>query len=200
MNGRLKMQRVPQSNKLGYYLEPDANRAAAVYTVDVESQQKEILLNQATGLDVSWSPDGQKMVFNKIGATGQLELYLADGSGHDAKRLETATYVTKLAWSHDSRYLYLAVPRNMPAVNDFYKKGAKTEDILWQLDLETGEKIFAFDSRYGDVQRKVDAREMILAPNGDLLFFKNAHDQSIYVANLKRLRADQVNGFPAFIE
>lgn len=188
MLGQIKLQRVNGTNQVAYCLIPKDGRTSALYTVDANTGEKQILLDQAVGTSAKWSADGTAMVYQRLNNQKQLQLFIADPLGRNSRVLARSTFVEKVAWDKNRGTLLLAVPRRMPSVDGFYQQQMRTQDILYEIDPTDGRVIGKYDLAAGGGGRDYDIRNMFLPPEGDLLFFENGFDSSLYAVNLKQFR------------
>lgn len=188
MLGQIKLQRVNGTKQVAYCLIPKDGRTSALYTVDVNTGEKQILLDQAVGTNAKWSDDGAAMVYQRLNNQNRLQLFIADFSGRNARVLARSTFVEKVAWDKSRGTLLLAVPRNLPTIDAFYQQRVRTQDILYEVDPADGRVIGKYDLAAGSGQRNYDLRNIFLSPDGNLLFFENGFDNGLYAVNLKQFR------------
>lgn len=198
MKGRVWSKRVPGQNKVAYYLSPQSNRPSGIEAVDVASGQFEILANEGLGTDATWNDDGTRMIFTKLDRARNLALFLAGGDGRNAQLLPKATFIDKATWDPNGRFIYIAVPQPLPNWTQFYQEKTRTEDVLYQIDLETNEATLVYNFHLGVNSSPIDARNLFTSPQGKLLFFVNAYDESLYVVNLKKVHEAMAIGAPVF--
>lgn len=122
---------------------------------------------------VKWSPDSNKFVFNKRDSQGKFNLWMADLGTGEIRHLSVTTSVDKVVWSKDSSKIYVAVPSKGVAGEGL------TEDQIFKIDLGT------FVKTEMPTGVAVDAQELFLSKNEDVLFFKNAQDQGLYYMGIK---------------
>ena len=185
MRGDIFIKRIPGQDKAAFYLEPRVDRMSAVETVGLRSGLKEIIVSQGLATEVTFNPQGTKMVFTQLDDQGNLQLYLSDSSGKNIQQLPRTTYLEKVAWDSTGQFIYLAIPKLLPRPIDFYQKSALTDDVIYRYDINSGEMSPIWNLSL-DPNNKVVARNLFLSPEGKLLFFVNAVDQSLYVLNLAK--------------
>ncbi|MFC1721489.1 TolB family protein [Patescibacteria group bacterium] len=181
LKGNFVVRMVPTKNKVGYYLSPSLTRQSSLYTTSLDASTTEILLSNKYAFDVKWSPDGSQMVYNKLGQNGRPELWLADGDGRNQRKLTHATYIDKVVWSPQGDYLYLAVPRNLPRIIDYYEGKIKTKDNLYTVNLATGEEYLVYELTK---IMELDIRNMFMTPQGLLIYFENYYNHNLMVINV----------------
>lgn len=179
-NNELRL--IPGTEKLAYFLPPNLRRKAISYAVDLQTGQKEILVGSTAGFDAGWSPNGQKMVFTNAKEGGRLTLFLAQGNGTHPVSTGINSYVDKVVWHPNGSEMYVAVPQRWVDLSDYYA-GTKTNDVLYKIDLQTGEKI-KWLSLFNVTGSNVDFRNGFFSGDGQLLFFTNAIDGTIYMIDV----------------
>ena len=118
---------------------------------------------------ILWSPDSKKFLFTKLdSSTQKFNLWMADLSSGITKNLGVATSETKAVWSKDGQTILAAVP-----VSGTFGQGL-TSDTIYKIDLFTNNRT-EYNPGSG-----VDVREMFTSLDGDVIFFKNAQDNSLY--------------------
>ncbi len=198
ITGHLWIKRIPGQGKVAYYLEPHGDRLSDVKAVNLNNRQEEILVSQGLWTDATWNNDGTVMAFTQLNNNGELQLYLADGDGRNARVAQKTAFVEKICWHPDGKSLYVAVPKILPKIKGFYQNTEFTEDVIYEIDLETGYATIVLDLNI-DPDRKIDVRNMFLSPGGKLLFFQNIRDQSLYVLNLSMVHQDRELGEPVSV-
>lgn len=185
MRGDVFIKRVPGQGKTAFYLQPRVDRMSAVQTVGLSSGSKEIIVNQGLATDVTFNPQGTKMIFTQLDDQGDLQLYLSDSQGKNIQKLPRTTYLEKTAWDSTGQFIYLAIPKSLPRPIDFYQKNSWTDDVIYRYDINSGAMTPIWNLSL-DPNNKVVARNLFLSPEGKLLFLVNAVDQSLYVLNLAK--------------
>jgi hypothetical protein len=121
---------------------------------------------------VKWSPDSNKFLFTKRDSGGKFMLWVSNIITGEIRSLGVATSVDKAVWTKDSQNIFAGVP-----VKGVAGEGL-TEDSIYQINVGTISKV-----EY-PTGVPTDAQEMFLSNNEDILFFKNAQDQSLYYVTL----------------
>ncbi|MFC1721491.1 TolB family protein [Patescibacteria group bacterium] len=184
LRGNVIVKNIPGTEKIAYYLSPNVNRQAAIYTVNLEGSQTEIISSKSYAMDAKWSPDGSKMVYTKLGDNGRPQLYLADGNGQNSYPLTYSTYVEKIVFSQTANKMYMAVPSELPRIADFYGKGVKTTDRIFEVDLESGEAWELYD--LVATAGGFGAFNLFLSSEEKLLYFTDDTDSNLYVFNIAK--------------
>ena len=100
--------------------QPTGNSAIYVATLGSSEQPRRISAGDGSAdyaeHDIAWSPDSKRLAFlsDKEGS-GQLELYVADPTGHAARQLTRLTgFLASPSWSPDGKRLALLFTENAP--------------------------------------------------------------------------------------
>jgi len=126
-------------------------------------------------LGVKWSPDSSKFVFGRRDSqTQSYQLWVADIVTGAVKNLNVNTIPEKTVWSNSGNYLYTGVPTTGSAGNGL------TEDSITKINAVSGDKT---EFAPGVV---VDAQDLFLDNTENILFFKNAQDQSLYYIDVSK--------------
>lgn len=172
------LKKVPGVDSIAYHLEPNANRAAMIYRLDPDGN-KEMIVNKGRGREVIWSQDGSLMIYAGVNDRGQVKLWLANGDGSDPQKLSEATFIDKVAFSPSGERIYMAVPIIMPPYPEYVNGNFKTEDRLIEINISGGE-VRQLDS-FNSVTEPIDAGDIFLSKTGNLLYFINRYNNSLYV-------------------
>lgn len=188
MKGRLMLQAIPATGLVAYCLQPAQGVTSMLYTVNVANGNQELLLNQAEGMAANWNNGGTKMVYTQRPSGGSLQLFIADGNGRNTKILPKTTFVDKIAWDNNADKIFLAVPQRIPTLDEYYGQEKKTQDIFYEYDLTSGAMNQLFDVAKIIPGKQIDAHNMFLSHEGQLLFFENSYDHGLYVVNVRKAR------------
>lgn len=183
VKGNVKVVPVPTQELISYYLTPSITRSANLYRINYNSSVQELILGKDYGVDVIYSPDGSKMLYNKKGQkTNRPELWLADSNGANSQKLPISTYVEKIAWSPDGQKIYLGVPTLLPPIDDFYE-GATTTDHLYKIDLNVPNVATLIQDfkRTGD---NLDMRGLFVTSSEEFIYFRDTKTDSLYCVNI----------------
>ncbi|MFC1721488.1 hypothetical protein ACFL0Z_01090 [Patescibacteria group bacterium] len=180
----LVLKSIPGQEEISYYLTPSAVRPAGMYTLDTGGSKKPIV-GKDTGVEISWSPIADQLLFTRVKNGSQMELWRTDSGGGNSQKLKKSTLIDKIAWSPDGNRIWLAIPKLIPIFSDYKDGISLTEDKLYELDLASNEVRELYDlSGQGD---KIDARDMFLSKQGKILYLRNEHNNSLYAVNLSKL-------------
>ncbi len=182
--GDYQLRSIPMTTKLAYFLTPSLKRSSIAYSINTSDGNREILVGETLGLDARWSPDGKKMVFTQLVENGRLALLLAPSTGLNPSDLKLYTYVDKTAWHPNGSEVYVAEPQQWVSLEDYYSGNVKTNDILYKVNINTGEKTELLNL-FNVVGSKVDFRDGFFTSDGKILFFTNAVDQSVYMIDVE---------------
>jgi Tol biopolymer transport system component len=120
-----------------------------------------------------WSPDSKKFLFSRRDpATLKYELWVADVTTGEVRDLGFTTTEQKAVWSKDGQVIYAAVPKTGTAGEGL------TQDNIYRLNVST------MDKTELDPGTAVDARDLFLSGSENILFFRNAQDNSLYYIKL----------------
>lgn len=128
------------------------------------------------------------MVYTQRPSGGSLQLFIADGNGRNTKILPKTTFVDKIAWDNNADKIFLAVPQRIPTLDEYYGQEKKTQDIFYEYDLTSGAMNQLFDVAKIIPGKQIDAHNMFLSHEGQLLFFENSYDHGLYVVNVRKAR------------
>jgi hypothetical protein len=177
----------PTPNKIYIFNKPSGLTQGSLFAIDSDSGNFSKILADLYGLAASWSPDGQKMIYQATDQQGKnLKLYVAASDGSQPKELPVQTLIDKCIWSGDSQTLFCAVPQQVSehAVwpDDYNLARVAISDDFYILNTASLTKTKIAGS---DTTQSYDAQNLILAPNGDYLFFVSRKTQLIYAIKLE---------------
>jgi hypothetical protein len=177
----------PSADKIYIYDKPSGLTQGSLYTIDPESGSFATILADIYGLDVSWSPDGQKMLYTATDAKGKnLKLYIAAADGSQQKEMPFQTLIKKCVWEADSQTVFCAVPQQFSQYavwpDDYELNRVAVTDDMYIINTATLQKTKIAGS---STAQSFDAQNLILAPNNDYLFFVNTKDGMIYSLKLE---------------
>lgn len=130
--------------------------------IDLDSK-KLVTIRTAADNSVLWSPDGKKFVYNRDpdGKTNNNSLWLGDSEEVTNKQLNIEGSVSKTVFDQSGKYLFVS----SVGLDD------QTESI-WKIDLQTLQKTKVFKLK--DLVTKIDASDLLISPDAQILYFKNA--------------------------
>jgi len=179
---------VPQSTAVSFWNRPSALEKTSFETIGLSGESRRVLLSEKFGADYLWSPNGEKVlvgVSNEKGGQNIL-LNMMNGNGDEFQSLSLPTFVSKAAWSKDSRTIYYALPGGLPdsatLPNDYFDKPLITKDTFWKMDVGTGKKTRLTDLK--DVAQSFDSSDLFMSPKEDILFFTDRVTHRLYRIDL----------------
>ncbi len=130
--------------------------------VNLDSK-KLVTLRTSQDNAVLWSPDGKKFVYNRDpdGKTENNSLWLGDSEEVTNRQLNISGAVSKVVFDQSGKYLFVA----SVGLDD------QTESI-WKIDLQSLQKTKVFKVK--DLVTKIDASDLLISPDAQILYFKNA--------------------------
>jgi hypothetical protein len=142
------------------------------------------ILGPLRGLTTLPSPDGKNLFYSYTdGSVFHLGIYnLATGV---VTNLPLATLADKCVWTSDSNSLYCAVPTslsgNLP--DDWYQGAVSFTDQIWRIDLTSRLATLVLDPSV-TAKTDIDAVNLSIDPNSQLLVFRNKKDGSLWAYSL----------------
>jgi len=114
-----------------------------------------------------------------------MELAITNSQGGQFQNLMWATFSSKCTWSADSRFLFCALPGNIPdsaiLPNDWQEGKVSPSDTFWKIEASSGKK-----ERLVETEKIVDSYDAInpfLSKDEKTLFFTNKSDGKLYRLN-----------------
>lgn len=153
-----------------------------LYAINPDNNDFQKILSDFYGLNISWSPKADKILFNNTDENGKnLALSTADMNGENSKKLDIATIIEKCVWSQDNRTIFCAVPQKLSTAaiwpDDYHKGKLILSDDFYQINLETNSKTKIESSGPGF---SMDAQDLFLSSKEDYLFFTNKWNGWLY--------------------
>jgi Tol biopolymer transport system component len=171
-------------NKIAFLTAPSGRADGFLFVYTTGSRSLSQVLGPRFGLTALWSPDGSKILASFTDRTGgDSRLSLFDATGKELQRLSLATLPDKCAWSPDSKDIYCAVPRSIPANTvwpDDYLRGELTES----------DRVVSINGVTGDISPVLDEGTLALSnlfvtKDNATLFFINRIDGTLWRYKLK---------------
>ncbi|OGZ33571.1 MAG: hypothetical protein A2Y98_01390 [Candidatus Portnoybacteria bacterium RBG_19FT_COMBO_36_7] len=172
----------PAADKICFFNKPSSQTAGSLFAIDPDSGAFTKILSDLYGLDIKWSPDGQKMVYQTTDQNGKnLKLYVAYSDGSQQKEMPVQTLAEKCAWSFDNQSIYCAVPQQFSQYaiwpDDYNFNRVSLIDDFYIINTASLAKTKIAGS---DTAQSFDAQNLILAPGNDYLLFINRKNRLLY--------------------
>ena len=171
----------PKTNQIGLSSKPSGLITGSLWVLDTRTSSYSKPLDGFFGLETLWSPDGATLIYSftdSIGRNPKLSFFNKKGNSNIISGI--STIVPKCVWAKNSTEIYCAVPKSWPESivlpDDFYKKTFMTNDEIWKINVETGEKnLIASD--LGDLAN------LLIGENA--IYFIQRNSQFLYQLNLE---------------
>lgn len=160
----------PDGSKILFWRNQTAdNTANAINMVTSDGQTFSSPVKDGYNTGALWSPDSRKFLFTKRDpGTQRFGLWMADVTTGEIKNLGVYTSVEKAVWSRDSQTVFAGVPTTGNAGQGL------TQDTIYKIATSTAQ------STQFQTGIAVDAQDLFLSSNEDVLFFRNAQDNALY--------------------
>jgi len=174
----------PGSSAISFWPSPSAYLQTAVNTISFNGENKKEILKDKFGTDLLWSPDGGTAAVSFSDQKGghKIQLAIMNSRGGELKNLMMATFATKCAWSANSKFLYCAIPGNIPdsaiLPDDWLEGKISSTDTFWRIDTSSGKKDRLVDPK--KIEGSFDALYPFLSKDEKSLFFVNKSDGKLY--------------------
>ncbi len=173
----------PKTTQISLTSRPSGLLAGNIWALDTKTLVFTKLLSGLYGLETLWAPDGNSFIYSYTGQNGEnIQLAVYNKKGIVKNLPNISTLVDKCSWSKDSISVYCAVPKSWPDYmilpDDYYKKLSLTNDDVWKINTETGEKNLIV-SGVGDIDN------LIFNESLNNLSFVIRGNQFLYQLNLK---------------
>lgn len=168
---------------------PSGGIAGFAYKLDPVGKTAEKLLGGIPGLTALMSPDGKVVLYGSSnGPEARLGLHYVKERA--SVSIGLATFPEKCVWAKDSAAVFCAVPESMPPArypDAWYQGTVLFSDRVWKIDAATGDTTLLENLRARSAER-LDATKLALSPDGNILFFINKKDQSLWSLELEDSR------------
>ena len=162
-----------------------ASSALDGYAFTVASQgELTRILGPHRGLTVLPNNSGKTVLYSYL-SEGILKLATYDMATGATKQLPIATIADKCVWTLDDKYVYCAVPKNIPSgiPDSWYQGTVQFADRFWEIDMVNEFATLKFDpSQLAEID--IDATGLSLDSRNDWLVFRNKIDGSLWVYDL----------------
>lgn len=174
-----------KTNQIAITAKPSGLVLGSLWILDPRNLNITKLMDSFLGLETLFAPDGLGFIYSYTDQNGQKPKLgvFKNSIARDFNNI--FTLVDKCAWTNDSINIYCAIPREWPdfltAPDDYYKNIFSTNDDLWKINAETGEKNLIFQE-IGDI-----SNPQLSADDSNLIFISR-NSQFLYQLNLKDLK------------
>lgn len=145
-----------------------------INSVSIDGKTFKSVVRDGYNKEVLWSPDSKKFLFTRLDpSTQKFNLWLSDLTSGEVKNLGVATSTKKAVWAKDSSSIVVGVPTSGVAGQGI------TSDTVYKIEISSNSRT---EFSPGTA---VDVEEPFLNLNGEILFFRNAQDGSLYYLMLK---------------
>ena len=172
----------PTTNNIALISKPSGLFAGGLWFLDIRNLGISKIID-GFGLEILFLPNGQGFVYSYTDQNGKkLQLALYDKNKNIKIINNVSTLVDKCAWAKDLVNIYCAIPKSWPDFailpDDYYKNAFSTNDDVWKINTETGEKYLIAEST-GDISN------LAVSEDESALFFISKENQFLYKLNLK---------------
>jgi dipeptidyl aminopeptidase/acylaminoacyl peptidase len=184
----LEISVIPESSNISFWPSADAFVSSSVNLVNFSGENKREILKERFGADILWSPDGKLAAVTYTDQKGgkKTDLAIMNSDGGQFHSLSFPTFAKKCAWSEDSKYLYCAMPGNIPESsvlpNDWQENKIQTADTFWKIGIDSGKKDRLVEA--DKIGGSYDVLNPFLSSDEKTLFFVNKADGKLYKLNI----------------
>lgn len=140
-----------------------------INTVTIDGKTFNSVVKDGYNKGVLWAPDSKKFLFTRLDPSTQtFSLWLSNITTGEIRNLGVNTSTTKAVWTKDSSSIVVGVPTSGVAGQGV------TTDTVYKIDISGANKT---EVSPGTV---VDVEEPFLSLDGNILFFRNGQDGSLY--------------------
>jgi hypothetical protein len=179
---------VPGSSDISFWPAPDAFISSSVNLIGFSGENKKEILKDRFGVDLLWSPDGKTAAVSSTDQKGgkKTDIAVMNSDGGQYRSLNFPTFAKKCTWSADSKFLFCAMPGNIPESailpNDWQKGTIQTTDTFWKIEIATGKKDRLIEA--DKISGSFNVLNPFLSQDEKTLFFVNKTDGKLYKLNL----------------
>lgn len=174
----------PAAGTIALKQKSSAYAPSFLFTLNPSSKLLTRILAEKEGLDVLWSPNGNRMLFMETTNEGtQTLLSVTTLIDNNIIALPFVTLPEKCVWAPASNnILYCAVPETIPRgtnlPDEWWQGTISFDDILWYINIDTGER------RQILPPHQLDAVHLFLSKDESFIFFTNKKDGTLWSLRL----------------
>lgn len=191
--GHVQVNWSPDNQVVAFYREARGINSEEIILIGQNDENFLSIKVEGSNFRGSWSPRGDKLLYSVVDAKSDYRpvLWVVDAQGEKVGRnnfsLRLNSWADKCVFAPDGRYVYCAVPTNMPAGAGLYPDLLnESGDVIYKVDLNTGyAQMLAYpvsdDGNFSDYQ----AARLFVSASGDKLYFFDNFSQRIYYIRLR---------------
>lgn len=175
---------VPGNSDISFWPSPDAFVSSSVSLTNFSGGDKKEILTGRWGADLLWSPGGKMAAVSSTDQKGgeKTDLAIMNSDGGQFRSLNFPTFAKKCVWSADSKFLFCAMPGNIPESailpNEWQEGKIETADTFWKIEVSTGKKDRLIET--DKINGSFDVLNPFLSQDEKTLFFVNKADGKLY--------------------
>lgn len=152
----------PQESTIYFYKTPTGEQKIDMFSLDIETKKIENILKDKEGLEITWSPNGNHILFSESKG-GSSQLIYMNMKTEEEEELNLETTADQCVWSPDN-------------INVFCYKGNE----FYKIDTidESESSVFKFKAPN-------EISDLKITPSGSQLFFFNKEDGHLYTLILR---------------
>ncbi|MDO8574693.1 MAG: hypothetical protein Q7R61_00200 [bacterium] len=168
----------PTTNNIALTSKPSGLAAGGLWFLDARNSIVKKVIDDFFGLEALFSPDGNSFIYSYTDQNGKNPvLAVYDKKGNQKIINNISTLIDKCVWAKDLINVYCAVPKPWPdsaiLPDDYYKNAFLTNDDIWKINTETGEKTLVFQD-IGDISN------LAVSEDENNIFFISKENQFLY--------------------
>jgi dipeptidyl aminopeptidase/acylaminoacyl peptidase len=173
----------PEKNTLSYLSRPSGIAPGFLFKYDLAKGTFEKIIGDIPGLEIKWASGGQKILYSSYNAGSQKpQLFAYDLKTGLAQDLQTQTLAAKCVFGKTNKNkIYCGLDAALPQAlwpDQWLQGAASTLDIIWEINLETGEKKIINGENFFDVN------QIDISADDQFLYFGNKYDNSLWSLKL----------------
>lgn len=173
----------PEKNTISYLSRPSAVAAGFLFSYDLQKGAFNKILGDILGLEAKWSASGQKVLYSAYSESAQRpQLFIYDLKTKQAQDLQTQTLAAKCVFDRtDEDKIYCGIDPALPQAlwpDEWLRGVTATLDIIWEINLETGEKKILNADQAFNISR-ID-----ISADDQFLYFVDKNNNSLWSLRL----------------